>query len=66
MKELKEEYKLLLKKSRKHTADEVPHVIFVYVGGHGATQDEKQLYLLNSNKPGEALFMIELKLRYII
>ena len=41
MKELKDEYMKLLKKSRKHTHDGVPHVILVYVGGHGATQDEK-------------------------
>ena len=66
MKELKAEYMKLMKKSRKHTSDDVPHVIFVYIGGHGATQNEKQLYLLNSNKPGDALFQIEFKLRYFV
>ena len=31
----------ILKKSRKLSGDEIPHVIFVYVGGHGATDNEK-------------------------
>ena len=56
MSDLKKTYMALMKKSRKHTSDEVSHVIFVYIGGHGATQNEKQLYLLNSNEPGQAIF----------
>ena len=66
MSDLKKTYMALMKKSRKHTSDEVAHVIFVYIGGHGATQNEKQLYLLNSNEPGQAIFQIEFKLRYLI
>ena len=31
-----------------HT-DKKPHVIFVYAGGHGATEYEQQLFLLNTN-----------------
>ena len=31
----------ILKRSRKFSGDGIPHIIFVYVGGHGATQNEK-------------------------
>ena len=37
----------------------------MYVGGHGATMDEKQIYLLNDSDPKKAQFHIEFKLRYI-
>jgi len=40
-------------------------LLFVYVGGHGATQDEKQVYLLNSSDPKKAIFHLEFKLRYL-
>ena len=35
--ELKTSYKDILQMSRKLTVDGTPHVIFTYVGGHGAT-----------------------------
>ena len=31
----------ILRRSRKYSGDKIPHVIFVYVGGHGATENEK-------------------------
>ena len=48
--ELKTSYKDILHMSRKLTVDGTPHVIFCYVGGHGATQDEKQIFLVNSEE----------------
>ena len=38
----------------------------VYCGGHGATQDEKQIYVVNSDKPKQAMFQMEFKLRYLV
>ena len=55
----------ILKLSRKLTNDRKPHLLFVYIGGHGATLDEKQVYLLNSNSPQKAIFHFEFKLRYL-
>ena len=43
-----------MKITRKKSVDGIPHVIFVYVGGHGATQAEKQIYLLNDSNPADA------------
>ena len=40
-------------------------MLFVYIGGHGATLDERQMYLLNSSDPKSAFFAIEYKLRYL-
>ena len=40
-------------------------MLFCYFGGHGATLDEKQVYLINSSEPKEAVFNIEFKLRYL-
>ena len=62
---LKKTYMTLLKLSRKLSGEGKPHMIFVYIGGHGATQSEKQIYLLNSETPNGAMFQIEYKLRYI-
>ena len=50
MKDLKMTYMAIMKKCRALTASNIPHVLFVYLGGHGATQAEKQVYLLNSAK----------------
>ena len=66
LQDLKTTYLALLKMSRKKSAAEIPHIIFVYCGGHGATQAEKQLYLINSNDPANAMFQIEFKLRYLV
>ena len=57
-----------MKLSRELTSDGKPHVIFVYAGGHGATDGEKlqQLFLLNSNDPKNATFHLEYKLRYLV
>ena len=67
-KKLKTSYKDVMKLSRKLTNDGKPHVIFVYAGGHGATDSEKlqQLFLLNSNNPKDACFHLEYKLRYLV
>ena len=51
MKDLKTTYMQIMKKCRALSASNIPHVLFVYLGGHGATQAEKQVYLLNSEKP---------------
>ena len=64
--DLKTTYLALPKMSRKKSAAEIPHVIFVYCGGHGATQAEKQLYLINSGDPANAMFQLEFKLRYLV
>ena len=40
-------------------------MLVVYVGGHGATDAEKQIYLLNETDAKLAQFQIEFKLRYI-
>ena len=56
IKDLKSTYMSILKISKKKTAAEEPHMIFVYIGGHGATHCEKQIYLLNSSDPGSAMF----------
>ena len=39
--DLKKSYMKILKLSRAHSAKQEPHFIFVYVGGHGATDNEK-------------------------
>ena len=36
------------------------------MGGHGATENEKQVYLLNCNESKGAIFHIEFKLRYLV
>ena len=53
---MKATYMKILKASRKMSADQVPHVIITYCGGHGATQNEKQVYLLNDSNPSKAMF----------
>ena len=40
-KDLKESYLKIMKLSRDHSSKQQPHFIFVYVGGHGATDEEK-------------------------
>ena len=64
--ELQSSYLEILKAVKKLDVAEIPSVLFVYVGGHGASKDEKQVFLLNSSKPKEAIYYIELKLRHII
>ena len=38
----------------------------VYCGGHGATQNEKQVYLVNNSNAQKAMFQLEFKLRYFV
>ena len=38
----------------------------MYIGGHGATKLEKQMYLLNSSDPKKVTYQIEYKLRNLI
>ena len=64
--DLKKSYMAIMKMSRKKSAEHIPHVIFVYIGGHGATQNEKQIYLLNEAYSNKAMFQIEFKLRYLV
>ena len=54
--DLKETYKTLMKLSRKKSYEKKRHVFFIYFGGHGATQAEKQVFLLNSEDPKKAVF----------
>ena len=56
----------IMKASRAHSTAEEPHLIFVYVGGHGATDDEKQIFLLNESDASQAMFHIEFKMRYLV
>ena len=55
----------IMKMTRRLSDEGIPHLIFVYVGGHGATSNEKQIYLLNSDDPKKAVFQLEYKLRYL-
>ena len=41
LKSLKKSYLAIVKYTRELTAAGVPHVLFCYVGGHGATQAER-------------------------
>ena len=63
---MKSTYMEIKKRSRKLTEEGKQHLIFVYVGGHGATLNEKQIYLLNEADPKKAEFDIEFKLRYLV
>ena len=63
---MKETYLQITKRSRKYTVDGKQHLIFVYMGGHGATYNEKQIYLLNDADPNETQYEIEYKLRYLV
>lgn len=63
---LKKTYMAILKASRAMSSKEEPHIIMVYCGGHGATQNEKQVYLLNCEKAQDAMFQLEFKLRYLV
>ena len=56
MKALKTTYSKIMKKSRGLTHEGKNHLIMVYCGGHGATQHEKQIYLLNSSEAKNAMF----------
>ena len=64
--QMKKSYMVILKKSRALTAAGTKHLIMFYCGGHGATQSEKQVFLLNSDQPSKALFQLEFKLRYLV
>ena len=64
--QMKATYMKIFKQSRALSTAGTPHLIMVYVGGHGATQNEKQVFLLNSDTPAKALFQLELKLRYLV
>ena len=55
----------ILKLSRKLSCEGKHHLLFVYIGGHGATLDEMQVYLLNNSTPSKAMFDFEFKLRYL-
>ena len=41
MGDLKKSYMQIMKLSRDHSHAKEPHFIFVYVGGHGASDNEK-------------------------
>ena len=58
--EIKETYLKLLKIQKDA---EKPFLIFVYFGGHGATDIEKQVFLLNHSDPKEVIFNVEYKMR---
>ena len=54
------------KRSRKYTVEGKQHLIIAYMGGHGATFNEQQIYLLNDADPNKAQFNIEAKLRELV
>ena len=62
MKEVKETYEKLMKIQKEK---QKPIIIFVYFGGHGATENEKQLFLLNNSDPKKVMFPLEFKMRYL-
>ena len=66
IKALKTTYSKIMKKSRGLTHEGKAHMLIVYCGGHGATQQEKQIYLLNAAEAKNAMFQLEFKLRYLI
>ena len=41
----------------------MPHLVFAYFGGHGATLNEKQLFLLNASESKHVSITAEVKLR---
>ena len=41
LKDLQSSFMKIMKLSRAHSAKNEPHFIFVYVGGHGATDNER-------------------------
>ena len=54
----------------KHAAEywkenETPHLYIVYCGGHGASEDEKQKFLFNTDVRKDADYPIEYKFRYL-
>ena len=63
--DMKKTFNKILKITRRLSVEGKPHLLIVYIGGHGATLDEKQMYLLNSSDPKSAIFAIEYKLRYL-
>ena len=65
--DLKNVYKKILKLTRGLShKEQQPHTLIVYAGGHGASNREQQLYLLNSDDPGSAMLQLEYKLRYLV
>ena len=62
---VKAKYNEILKKTKELTALGEEHTLFVYVGGHGISHNEKQLYLFNTDDKHKAFFPIEQKLRYL-
>ena len=66
LKQLNATYIEIRKKSRALTGANQAHVILVYCGGHGATLDEKQIYLVNTDQPKLAMFQMQYKLRYLV
>ena len=67
LKDLKASHKEILTLSRKLSLNEAkPHVLFVYAGGHGATEHEQQMFLLNTTDPKQAVFHLEYKLRTLV
>ena len=55
--DLKNQYKKILSLTRKlSVVDKQEHTLIVYVGGHGASLREQQIYMLNSSDPKQALF----------
>ena len=52
--------------TKKFTVEEIPHLLIVYIGGHGATNNESQVFLLNSSEPKKAIDLTESKLRHLI
>ena len=63
--EFKATYEAVFKHTKKLSAQNKRHLLFAYFGGHGATKDEKQVFLLNASNKAKAMYEIEFKLRYI-
>ena len=57
---------MLLTRTERLNEKKEPHALLVYTGGHGVTDQDEQVHLLNSTKPDEVLFDIERKLKSLI
>ena len=56
----------ILQISKKLGEDDVHHTLIVYAGGHGSSDGQNQIYLLNSADQNKIFFTIEEKLRSIV
>lgn len=64
--EVNSTYKEMRLVSKKLNYEKRPHTFLVYAGGHGASTNEQQLYLLNGSNAKATIINLEYKLRYLV